>query len=287
MQSFAPPSSLDGVAVRPTRPPATPAIQSKRVKELLDRQKNWVFMSPEDLVGTPTVEDILKTPARGTDGQEEQDRPAFERYYERLAIEQSAVGNPAQSKQDGLFGPPSGSKSREELPLQEDSNLPSGLRQSAEALQRLFEPGGTDNPMVQGAMRGSLSNTFGLGNNILSKEQMQGHKKLMEDYQSVLDSTWHPPAVAVPGSSLAIFGDMTAPVSKPAAVQPSPPSPALHHGLQALADVLDPMLGLPGQADVDAQALGQAKLTPAFPKVESTRAIPVAPSFDAPRRSFR
>ena len=56
LQLFAPQSSLDGVVALPTRPPPTPVIQNKRVKEMLERRKNWVFMSPEDLLAAPTVE---------------------------------------------------------------------------------------------------------------------------------------------------------------------------------------------------------------------------------------
>jgi hypothetical protein len=287
VQTFEPQGSLGGVVARPTRPPATPTIQSKRVKELLDRRKNWVFISPEDFVGAPTVEEILKAPARGTDGQEEKDRPAVERYYEHLAIKQAAANNPAQSKEDELFSPPSQSNSRDELSVQEDSKLPSSLRESAEALKKLFEPGGRDNPFVQGAAHGSLSDTFGLGNNTLSKEQMQDQKKFMDEYRSVLDPTWHPPTVAVPGGSLAIFADTPGAKVKPAAGLPSASSPALYHGFEAQADVLNPMLGPPGLADVNAQALGQTRPTPVLPGMEPTRATPVAPSFDAPRRSFR
>ena len=98
----------------PARPAATPAIQSKRVKELLERRKNWVFMSPEDLVGAPTVEEILKAPELGPDGQEKKELPALERYYERLATKRSATDNPLQPKNDDLFGTPGQSKSRDE-----------------------------------------------------------------------------------------------------------------------------------------------------------------------------
>src|SRR5512137_1118385 len=44
LQSFAPKSSLEGVVAPPVRPPSSSVIESKRVKELLERRKNWVFM---------------------------------------------------------------------------------------------------------------------------------------------------------------------------------------------------------------------------------------------------
>jgi hypothetical protein len=287
LQPLAPQSSLDGVVALPTRPAATPVIQSKRVKEMLERRKNWVFMSPEDLVAAPTVEGILKAPALGPDGREQKELPALERYYERLATKRSAVNNPAQSKNDELFGPSSKSNPREEVAVQEDSDLPSSLRESAEALKKLLGPGGSDNPFVQEAMHGSLSDTFGLGNNTLSKEQIQYNKKYMDEYRSVLDAACQPPAIAVPGSPLDILAGAAVPAGKLATGLPSAPSFALNHGLEAQADVLNPMLGPPGLSDVNAQALGQTRPTLALPKIESTRVTPVAPSFDAPRRSFR
>ena len=287
LQPLAPQSSLDGVVALPTRPAANPAIQSKRVKEMLERRKNWVFMLPEDLVGAPTVEGILKGPALGPDGREQKELPALKGYIERQAAKRSAADNPAQSKNDELFGSRSQSNPREEVAGQDDSDLPSSVRESAEALKKLLGPGGSENPFVQEATHGSLSDTFGLGNNTLSKEQIQYNKKYMDEYRSVLDAAWQPPAVAVPGSPLDILAGTTAPTGKPAIGLPSAPSSALSHGFEGQANVLNPMLGPRGLSDVNAQALGQTKSALALPKIESTRVMTVAPSFDAPRRSFR
>ena len=100
LQSLAPESSLDGVVDLPTRPPATSVVQNKRVKDLLERRKNWVFMSPEDLLAAPTVDEILKAPERGPDGKEQKELPAFERYYKRLNTKRSAADNLLQPKTD-------------------------------------------------------------------------------------------------------------------------------------------------------------------------------------------
>ena len=287
LQPFAPQSSLDGVVALPNRPPATPMIQNKRVKEMLERRKNWVFLNPEDLLGAPTVQEILKTPAFGPDGKEQKERPALERYYERLTTKRSAADSPISSKSDELFGPPSQSNQRDGLAVQEDSNLPSGVRERAEALKKLLDSGGVGSPFSQGAAHGSLADTFGLANNILSKEQMQDHKKFLNDYRSVLDRTWHPAAIPVPGGPSAIFPDPAAPAGQPATGLPSAASPAMSHEIAAQADVRNPTLGPPELPDVKAQALGQTRPTPTLPTVEPTRVAPPSPSFDAPRRAFR
>jgi hypothetical protein len=285
-QTFEPQGSLNGVVARPIRPAATPAIQSKRVKELLDRRKNWYFMSPEDLIAAPTVEETLKGPVRGPDGQEQKERPAIQRYYERMAVKQAAPNNPAQPKEDELFGPPSKSNSRDAVAAQEDANLPSNFKEAADALKKLFEPSGRDNSSAQGATHGNLSDLFGLGNNTPTKEQVQDRKKYLDEYQTVLDPTWRPPTVPGPGASLTTFTDPTAPTVKAATGLPSVSSLNLSHGLEAQADVVNPVLGPPGLSDVNAQALGQPRPTLSLPKVEARRVAPIAPSFDAPRRSF-
>ena len=99
LQSFAPRGSLDGVIAPPVRPPSTTVIQSKRAKELLERRKNWIFMTPEDLMNGPTTEQLLKTPEYGADGKEKEERPAFERYYERLGEKRPA----GQAKEEDVF----------------------------------------------------------------------------------------------------------------------------------------------------------------------------------------
>jgi hypothetical protein len=287
LQSFTPKSSLEGVVAPSVRPPAPSVMQNKRVKELLERRKNWVFMTPEDLVGGPTVDEILKTPQFGADGQEKKDLPAFERYYQRLAAKRPAMNKPTQAGDDELFGAPRKSNPQDNLASPDDSDLPSGLRESAEALKKLFEPGGNDSPFARATAHSDFSDTFGLGANTLSKEQLHEHQKFMDEYRSVVDPSWRPPAVATPGNPLAIVADTAPSAGKPPAVLPSLPSPAPRRGLDAQSDVINPMLGPVGLPDVNAQALGQTRPTPAFPQVGSTRVAPATPTFTVPKRSFR
>jgi hypothetical protein len=287
LQSFSPKSSLEGVVAPPVRPPSSSVIESKRVKELLERRKNWVFMTPEDLLSGPTVDEILKTPQFETDGQEKKDLPTFERYYQRLTAKRPAANNPSQARDDELFGATKKSNPQDNLALPEDSDLPSELRESADALNRLFEPGSSDSPFARATKHSSLSDTFGLGANTPSKEQLQEHKKYMDEYRSVVDPSWRPPAVATPGNPLAIVAGAVPPAGMPPAGLPNAPSPAPLRGLDAQSDIVNPVLGPLGLPDLNALAVGQTRPTPAFPKVESTRVAPVTQTFTAPKRSFR
>jgi hypothetical protein len=288
LQPFAPQSSLDGVVAPRTRPPATPAIQNKRVKELLERRKNWVFSSPEDLLMSPTVEDILKKPVLGLDGKEQKELPAYERYFERLTSKRSApeVNSLVPYKSDELFGSPSRANPREELAVQEDANLPSGVKERAEALKKLLDAGGGDRLFGQGAAHGTIADTFGLANNTPSKEQMQDHKKFLDDYRSVLDRTWHPPTIPLPGDAPAFLADTAAPAMRPSPGLPSVARPALSHETEAQPDVRNIVLGPPELPNVSAQALGQTRPMPVLPAVETKRVTPITPSFNAPKRAF-
>ena len=291
VQSFSPQSSLDGVAVRPAGPPAGPVIQNKRVKELLERRKSWVFTISEDVMKGPTGEEVLKAPQYGPDGQEKKETPAFERFYQRLADKRSGAENLRASQSDAQFGSPAKENQRDELAATEDSDLPGNLKESAEALRKQFEPGSKDspfNPFVQIAAHGDLVDTFGLAaKNPFSKEQMQDQQKFMDEYHSLLDPSWHPPAAATPSIPFSTVTSAGLPAWKPATGLSSSPSLTPSKGFDLPLDVVNPVLGPPGLPDLNAQALGQASPTMALPKAETTRVAPIAPSFAVPTRAFR
>src|SRR2546426_8187858 len=82
-QGFSSRSSLDGIAEQQIHyysPP--PMIRFKKAKELLEREKNWALMNPEDLTKGPTPEEIFNLPEYGPDGKEKKKGSAVERFYE-------------------------------------------------------------------------------------------------------------------------------------------------------------------------------------------------------------
>jgi hypothetical protein len=287
LQSFSPKSSLEGVTVPPPRTPSTSPIQSKRVKELLERRKNWVFMSPEDLVDAPTVEDVLKTPQIGPEGQEKKQLPTFERYYDRLSNRRVEPDNPLKPKNEDLFGTPSKSNARDERIPQEDSIIPTGVRDSMQTLNKMVESDRNDGRFLRAATHGDLSDPFGLGNQTMSKEQTQEHKKLMDEYRSVVDPSWHPPAVATPENLLTtLAADATSSAGKPAMSLPNSLSPAAPSVLEEQLNVTRPQLGPAALPDVNSRALGQTRPTLVLPTSDPTRVPPPAPTFAVPKRTF-
>jgi hypothetical protein len=283
LHSFAPKSSLEGVVAPPARPPAGSVIQNKRVKELLERRKNWVFMTPEDLLAAPTVEEILQAPPDPATGPDKKELPPLERYYQRLAARQSGK-NLNQSRNEDLFSPPKTSNPREQPDSRDDSNLPSALRDSALALKQIVEPDASEGPFAGGGTRDTFSDPFSLGGNTLSREQTLDHKKLMDEYHSLVDPSWQPSAAAIPAYPLPGVAEAARPAGNPVAGPGGLPGPAIFNPLEVQMEITHPQLGPAPLPDVNAQALGQPRSAPPSPTVESPKLV--APTFTAPRRAF-
>jgi hypothetical protein len=282
-QNFNPKSSLDGVAAPLPRQSAPSLIQSKRAKDLLERRKNWVFMRPEDLVAEPTVEDILKAPDFGTGDREKTDLGPMGQYYQRLAAKRAAPKRPGQSADDDLFGPARKQISVDEPGAQNDSDLPAGLKESAQALKRMLGTDMPGDPSARGVPRSSSSDPFGLVVNTPSKAQVLEHKKFIDEYRTLVDPAWRTAAVANPLNQPFGLPEATQPTRNPGSGFASASSTAPHHGLDAQVDVLNPLLGPPGLPDVNARAVGQTRSVFALPTAEAPKVV--APTFTAPKRS--
>jgi hypothetical protein len=158
-------------------------------------------------------------------------------------------------KDADLLSPVKKSSSGGETAAQDDSDLPSGLKESAQALKKMFEPDTAGGLSTRGGTASRSSDPFGLGDNTLSKEQVLEHNKLMDQFNSTLDPSWHRPTAANPFNQ---------PFGLPEAGQP--------------------MLGPAGLPDVNARALGQTRPALAPPSVEAPKVA--TPTFTAPRRAF-
>ena len=284
LQMFSSKNSLEGVAAPPVRPAAAAVAKTKRMKELQERRRNWIFMTPDDLLAGPTVEEILKSPKYDAKGQEKTELPPMLEYYRRLATQRGSVANPSLPKNDDLFGPPKATNLRDQLASRDDSNLPSGIKESALALKQLSEPDTGADRFGQSTPRNGFTDTFGLDAPAPSKEQVLSHKKYMDEYRTMLDPGWQPPATANPVNPLFGFADAARPAAKPAASLGGLPTVATHKASDAQMDITHPLLGPAGLPDVNAQALGLPRQAQALPTYESPKVV--APTFTAPKRAF-
>ena len=285
-QSLFPAGSLDGVPAAPIPPPSSSIIQSKRVKELLEKRRNrndYLWMTPEDMMTAPTLEEILKVPEYGPDGQEKKKETAFDRYYERLEKKPAPRNSASSSFGDddvlGVFGKPSPRQGPGE---RDDLNLPPELKNSAQALKRLFEEDSDNKGTEAGAAPSSqYADVFGFGNPTASREKDLNHKRVMDEFRTILDPNWRPAAGL---ESSVPFGDSLEParptVSSSPAITPSVPMKAFDDALTPAAPITAPQ----APADPTVQALKAYQPTPVLPKTDAPKTAPPRPTFEFPRR---
>ena len=284
LPGFTPQSSLDGIAAPLPPNPVPSAAQTKRAKELLERQKNWVFMRPEDLLAVPSLEEILNAHEYGADGREKKKVPTFEQYYERIATKRLTAKRTDPLKDDELAGSTRKSSSNDGTEAEDEPELPSGVKDSAQALKRLFQTDAVGEASAQGVASSKFGDPFGRPDSALTKEQMLEHKKLMDEYHAVVDPSWHPPTTVNSFDKLWDLPSPARPMKSPSTGLASSSSATPHTGLEAQMDVLHPLLGPPGLPDINARAVGQPR--PPLPQPSTEAPKVVAPTFTMPKRAF-
>jgi len=215
-QGFSPFSdkgSLDGVNPMPqTRRNPNSAIQSKKVKRLLEEKQNWVYMDPDDAAKGPKAEDIFDLPEYDKDGQEKKKQSPMEKFYDKLARaregQTNAVGTAkalwreedAATADDSRFDPlglKSKSEGKGEFGQKEGFTSSDGLTQGEGALQRLF---GADNSgsttVAPATTKGIFSDVFGPSSASPAADATDWQKRRDMYQQNILD--YKPAAVSVP-----------------------------------------------------------------------------------------
>ena len=102
--------SFSGVLAPPPQRVTLPALNSRRAKELLDRRKNWVFNTPEEMYGIQSPEQMMNVREFGPDGEEKAPKNSFERYVERMekASAQAATNQVASDNLPSWLKPDAG-----------------------------------------------------------------------------------------------------------------------------------------------------------------------------------
>jgi hypothetical protein len=280
LRPFSSRSSLDGVPQAPPRQPTGPVVPSKRAKELLERRKNYPFMRPEDLLKEPTVEEVLKVPEYGPDGQEKQKVSALEQYYHRLDAKRAANRKIGQVTDEALYGTPGKSKPAGNPVVHYELNMPADVKESEQALKKLFGSDSTDSGSLVAPKRNPYSDIFGLG------EERGKSKQSLWDLGGGSDPS-RPAIFGADGiGSLAGSSDATpAPAYSPPALSGSPPAKR-PEAPDAQLGAINPVFVPIGPPDVNAKMLGQTSLKPAPLKTEPAKPTVSAPAFSAPRRPF-
>jgi len=262
-QTLSPKSSLDGIFTPPIRQSAAPNVPSKRAKELMERQKNWVFMTPEDLAGAPTEGDIFKLREYDKDGQEKKKSSPLERFMEKQKADRKGNLKKSDSKEDDLELALKGKDKKTE---RDDSGLTEGLRESDQTLKKLFESDAAGRSLSPIAPANSFSDVFGLGS---STPTPTAPDPVIAKYRQFLDNHAPPsptdPFNAIPGASPVSPVDSF--TSRHDSFAPTP----------ALGSINFPTA--PGLPDT-------RNFVPP-PRVDAPRIAPPTPTFTVPQRKFQ
>jgi hypothetical protein len=280
LQGFSPKSSLDAISAPVRMPP--PANQNER-NPALDRKKDWVFMNPEELMGTRDPEDVFGT---GPGEKHKKELSPMEKYIQRLYhsnehSKQDAFGR-KQKREDNLSGnrkESRGDKENEKEKEDENGDLPPELRDTETRLKKMFEP-----PPVSKAGKSPslIQDLFGLGTTERSREELEGQRERREEYKKMLHLPSSPIlGLEAPNPLAGLFQPVQAAPTSAGIPDVSLPkstggnhfgSPAGFPGISALTEPSRPF--------------GQPSLSPVLPKAEPAH-IPVpTATFTAPRRQF-
>jgi hypothetical protein len=284
-ESFSPKGSLDGAYVpsTPEPQPAPPAVQSKRAKELLERRRDWVFETPEEILAAPSTDDLSNQRDKNKESDEKSKLSPLERFYERLySKEKKGIGK-KENKRDETSdsrrpGVPSDESDADE------SDLPLGVRETQREMKKLLMPKERkETPSMEPAS--AFSDVFGLGKTTQSREEIEMRKERMDSYKALVGL---PVSPGLRSDPLKQFRDI---------VGTSPRS-------SGLIPTMDTLGGLPQQNAFGAQSSSGTivpntsllpegatihttpSLAPALPKMEPPKTLPPPVTFGAPRRVF-
>jgi len=123
----------------PLPPPQQPALspaQVQQMRRLLDEQKNWALLTPEQILGLPTQEKILGVPERDAFGQPKNET-VVEQFYDRQEQLQARTNNYANyggADSEPHWGPPD----KQELQMNPNILAPAGSRLGNSTLLNQF-----------------------------------------------------------------------------------------------------------------------------------------------------
>lgn len=286
-EKIAPESSLDGVFL-PTTPeprPATPAIQSKRVKELLERRRDWVFETPDEILATSSAEEILKSRDNLKDDDDKAKLSPLERFYERLYNKDKKDTTRKVNKREGLHEAPKPGALGDDAEREDDSDLPLGVRETQREMRKLLAPKESKTETSSDTGRSGFSDVFGLTKNPQTRDELEIQKERRDRYKELVGL---PVTPTLENDPLKRFREIMGTAPPNASLLPSmdtlggKPQQNLFGAQSGSASALPSTSLLPEGAKV----YTPSSLTPALPKIEPPRTLPPPVTFGAPRRAF-
>lgn len=300
VEVFRPGSSLQGVGT-PLMPAPPSGVNSKRLRELLERRQDWPFLDFEDYHSGPTIEEIFGIPAYGPNGEVKEKQSPLERYYERLERRSAATThrtrNDGRTAMEFLLGNRNDGSSK-------DVNLTGAVGGPGVISPEVDNPltqllrGDPRNPIFPEIARPTgFSGAFGqVGQwNIESPEESRAQAARLEEYKRILYHQTLSPLLpsSSPVSRIAPFDPFkSSPSANPAFGLPTNPDPVPFAPITPGRDSSSPFpaavgtVARPFELPEFSTTVPGLGLVPSSPLPEPVRTPVPAPNFNIPKRRF-
>jgi hypothetical protein len=265
--------SLSGVAPPPIRPPAAPPAQNKQIKRLLEREKNWAFMTTDDLKEEQTVEEIFKLRHYDHGGQQHKELSSPGRYYESLGRDRFGGTNRLGERFAGSFD---ARKDDAFSALDNATLLGTPLFQTENKLKDLFDYNAGQTSFLRRNSAGIFSDLFGAAE-LWQTERTPAQKALLDEFKQLLETRSPLAAPVAAAGAFSVQADLTRSMSV-LGVQPRPTVEPLFGSINAGTGARPAAL-----PDLNAKAPGQSSLAPTLP-AEAAR--PPSATLTFPKRKF-
>jgi hypothetical protein len=289
LQPFSSESPLESMTTPPVQLPNQRALpESKRLKDLIERRKNWVFMNPDELIAGP-ASDLLGVKEYDRDGNAKEKLSPLEQFFQR---ENQLRKANQKDKSD-----PNGRLEPDRAAVDEDERPDTSTYKS---FGNVFEADQSKTNSTPSTSHTTLSDILGLNTGIESPEHVLARKARMEDYRQMLglpggtlgpaSNTVGGPNTYNPFNPFAVNAtpsqDIFKPSNLPGLAGQSSGSPSRPNGFDAIQAAINPVLTPAGVPDVSARLLNSSSLTPTLPTPEVPKPTPPGSTFSIPKRLF-
>lgn len=278
-----PRTSLDGFLEPPRRRRGPSPLQMKKAKEQMDRQRNWVFIDPDEQGAGTSAEEIFNIPEYDADGLEKKKLSVFEHYLQNQERKKGKDGklNSGKAAAEDYYGSEKDSESWDSWENWDDNGSKDGKKtgERDRALKNIF---GNDSSLSP-VQRGTFTDIFGLGDKATSAEDAAKHKAYLDEFRSLLNPGGKPSGESfglpptLPDSTKSSLSAVGGWQSFPGAAQRENPS--------SFSGAKSSFGSTPAQnafGDFNTKSFSSPVPTPA----PAATTKPTVPTFTAPRRSF-
>lgn len=298
-EMFQPGGSLQGIGEPLIQRAPASGVNSKKLKELLEKRQDWQFLDLEDYHSEQSVEEMLGIPEYGRNGELKEEKSPLERYYERLDRANAPVTN--RTRNDSSFSMELGfgnksDRSLQELNRNDKENEPGGMAEVEDPLRQLLR-GNPGNPLFPDKTKPTgFSAVFGQPEawKPETSDATRAQAARMEEFKRLWDTHTLPslPSSSIPGippfDPFKPSGSTTPAFALPRNAEPTPAAPITP--IAPLRDSLSPLPttfgAIAGPLDLPVVPPGTPSLAPAPPPLGPTRAVAPAADFNIPKRRF-